>query len=222
LALKKLIIERAMPSYDKIFVDPLKIRKLEEPYRPAKFDVRSFVYIPSNYARLVDEMIGSKTRPWSRDPNVLVRPIQFFAPGQTFEEQILNRAMENCLFKALMAGVMGAGIGVLFGLFTASVDPNYTVVKDPSVMPSLKVVWNETRARMKTYSKNFASIGILFAGTECILETLRARSDWRNGTYSGAIVGGMIGLRAGLKPAMLGAAGFAAFSTVIDYYMRGH
>jgi hypothetical protein len=44
----------------------------------------------------------------------------------------MTTVMENCAFRSILAGVMGAGIGILFGLFTASVDPSYTVVKDPT------------------------------------------------------------------------------------------
>lgn len=72
----------------------------------------------------------------------------------------------------------------------------------------------------------------------------RGQSDWKNGTYAGGITGGLIGFRgknqyytfsklivgqhfrlnlfflAGAKAGVLGALGFATFSTAIDYYMR--
>lgn len=50
----------------------------------------------------------------------------------TREELFMSRMMENCAFKASLALVMGAGVGVAFGLFTASVDPSLSMNKDPT------------------------------------------------------------------------------------------
>lgn len=82
---------------------------------------------------------------------------------------------------------------------------------------------------LQLHQKRFYPISTVFheavmLATDCTITNMtvyRAKSDWKNGTVSGGIVGGLLGLRAGIKPAIFGAAGFAAFSTVIDYYMHG-
>ncbi|KAL1428683.1 hypothetical protein MTO96_003030 [Rhipicephalus appendiculatus] len=68
---------------------------------------------------------------------------------------------------------------------------------DPSKM-TVRQVFSDMKAKSVSYAKNFAIVGAMFAAIECTIESISS----------------------GLKPGLLGAAGFAAFSTIIDYYLR--
>lgn len=133
------------------------------------------------------------------------------------EEVFISSVFESCMFRSAASCVVGFALGGAFGLFTAGIDPMSTMTTET---PTTRMVLREMKNRSLSYGKNFAVVGALFAGTECCLESYRGKTELINGTISGAIVGGVLGLRAGLKAGLIGAAGFALFSTAIDYYMR--
>ena len=172
----------------------------------------STVYENINFNRVMEKMIG----PERAVRTVLENPPGLPAPPRSPEEIKIQAAFDSCAFKTSMSCVMGGALGGAFGLFTAGIDPNLTGTETPT----LKSVWKEMKVRTASYAKNFAVVGAMFAGTECVVESYRGKTELINGTASGAIVGGVLGLRAGLKAAGFGAIGFAAFSTAIDYYLR--
>ncbi|XP_076333578.1 mitochondrial import inner membrane translocase subunit Tim22 [Tachypleus tridentatus] len=137
---------------------------------------------------------------------------------KTKEEVMVEAAFESCMFKTVMSCVLGFGLGGAIGLFSASVDPNIAGVN--AQQQTARQVLRDMKVKTLSHAKNFAIIGAMFAATECMIESHRAKNDWKNGTLAGAVTGGIIGLRAGIKAGVVGAAGFAAFSTIIDYYLR--
>ncbi len=64
--------------------------------------------------------------------------------------------------------IAGCVVGAAFGLFTAAIDPNVTGTETPSVRGVLR----EMKLRTSSYAKNFAVIGAMFAGTECLIESV--------------------------------------------------
>lgn len=155
--------------------------------------------------------------------NIVIPRTQGPVQIQPNEEKMMESIMESCAFKSFMSCVIGYGLGAAIGLFSASVNPTIAVDQTAPHMErsqTVKEIFNDMRKTTHSYGKNFAAIGLVFAGVECCIESYRGVTDWKNGTYAGGVTGGLIGLRAGIKAGILGAAGFAAFSTVIDYYMR--
>ncbi|CAM0512494.1 unnamed protein product [Fasciola hepatica] len=152
------------------------------------------------------------------NPEKLIRMKLPSFPLPLKEELMVRRIMDSCPFKSAISCFGGFVLGGIFGLFSASVDPMSTIHGGET--PTTREVAREMYARSLSHAKSFAMIGALFAGTECVLESHRGKSDLLNSTLSGAIVGSAIGFRAGLQPGVVGAAGFALFSTAIDYYFR--
>lgn len=147
----------------------------------------------------------------------MMGPVQI----KTNEQKMVESVFESCAFKTTMSCVLGYGLGAAIGLFSSSVNPTVMPGAGGEIkQQTAREIFQEMKGTTLSYAKNFAMVGALFAGVECAIETYRGKSDWRNGTYAGGITGGVIGLRAGMKAGILGAAGFAAFSTIIDYYMH--
>lgn len=175
-------------------------------------------YLNKNIKLKLIKVLSSRYR-----ENIVIPRTQGPVNIRTNEEKTLDKIMESCAFKSVMSLVIGYGLGAAIGLFSASVNPS--IAADPSAphlerTQTVREILTDMKRTTHSYGKNFAAIGFVFAGIECLIESERGVSDWKNGTYAGGVTGGLLGLRAGIKAGIFGAAGFAAFSTVIDYYMR--
>ncbi|KAF9810597.1 hypothetical protein SFRURICE_021050 [Spodoptera frugiperda] len=172
----------------------------------------------NDYDSLAKYLVGNNQR--FRE-NIIIPRILGPVIIKSNEEKMIESTIESCPFKSLTSCIIGYGLGAAVGLFTSSLMPNVSVT-DPNAMQtqSAREILREMRTSMLSYAKNFAILGAVFSGIECCIESARGKTDWKNGTYAGGVTGGLIGLRGGLRAGLFGAAGFAAFSTVIDYYMH--
>eukprot|EP00045_Choanoeca_perplexa_P000041 m.12788 g.12788 ORF g.12788 m.12788 type:complete len:198 (+) comp10030_c0_seq1:150-743(+) len=151
-------------------------------------------------------------------------------------EESIKAVMESCGMRAAMSfvggGVLGAGMGVFFASMDVSMP--YTV---PGMQVSGQPTW-EQRQKMTTretfrdmgramgskawsYGKSFAFIGLLFAGSECTVESYRAKHDSVNTASAACFTGGILGLRGGPGPAIFGCGTFVAFSLAMDALFAG-
>jgi len=134
---------------------------------------------------------------------------------QPREEVMMTNFAESCPFRACMSFVVGGALGGFLGLFNSSIAPSQTAQQ-----MTTRETLRDMRLTIGSSAKQFATIGFMFAGVECCIESYRAKSDWKNSVYAGGVTGGLLGFRAGFKAAGFGAAGFATFSYAIDYFMH--
>ncbi|KAF1346007.1 putative mitochondrial import inner membrane translocase subunit [Delphinella strobiligena] len=149
---------------------------------------------------------------------------------QMKEQQMIKymqAAMESCFAKTAISGVMGFGLGGMFGLFMSSMrydtpmsSPDSAAITKFPVREQIRQGFKEMGKASWSSAKNFGLVGAIFAGTECCIEGFRGKNDLGNGVAAGCITGGALAAKAGPQAAAVGCAGFAAFSAAIDYYMR--
>ncbi len=159
-----------------------------------------------------------KRKPGS--PNMYNR-IEMPTPEMMASEDFMN----NCAVRTIMSTVMGAGLGVAFGIFmgtmdTSHIDGSLTAdAQKKTFRETMKEVGKSTWSRSKSYGKGFATMGALFSGSECVIETYRAKHDMWNSIYAGCSAGAIMAHSGGPKAMCFGCGSFAAFSYLIDKFM---
>eukprot|EP00096_Caligus_rogercresseyi_P002041 TRINITY_DN1372_c0_g1_i1.p1 TRINITY_DN1372_c0_g1~~TRINITY_DN1372_c0_g1_i1.p1 ORF type:complete len:184 (+),score=56.67 TRINITY_DN1372_c0_g1_i1:442-993(+) len=166
----------------------------------------------SEFEAVSKYLIGNNVRPY---PNVFVPQSAGIARVQHRTEVHMQTFMESCVFRGCMSFVVGGALGAFLGLFSSSMAPHQAAVQ-----MTAKETLLDMRNTIGSSAKNFAIVGLLFATTECAIESYRGKSDLSNAVYSGFATGGALGLRAGPVGALWGGCGFAAFSVAIDYFMH--
>jgi len=179
---------------------------------PPGTEAPSKAFTPEEFVSVTKYLIGNNVRLF---PQPFVPQSGGPARVQPKEELMMTNVTESCLFRSCMSFVVGGALGGFIGLFNSSMAPTQA-----TVAMSTRETLVDMKNTIVSNAKGFAFIGFMFAGVECVVESHRAKTDWRNSVYAGGITGGLMGLRAGMKAAGFGAAGFAAFSLAIDHFMH--
>jgi hypothetical protein len=96
------------------------------------------------------------------------------------------------------------------------------VEPDKKIGTVLKEMVSGMKAKSVSYAKSFAWMGFLFAGSECVVEKYRGKTDMVNSVTAGCFTGATLAYGNGPRAMCAGCAGFAAFSAVIDKVMGRH
>jgi hypothetical protein len=88
----------------------------------------------------------------------------------TSEDAMMEAVVESCPFKLLIAGTLSFGLGGLFGLLVGGMHSGGALGDEDVTKLTVKQTLKNAGQRSWSYSKNFALVGAIFAGTECYIE----------------------------------------------------
>ncbi|OMH84675.1 Mitochondrial import inner membrane translocase subunit TIM22 [Zancudomyces culisetae] len=139
------------------------------------------------------------------------------------EKEAAEKVTSSCLFKTVLSG--GADYS------RANIDTN------KSTKLQVKETFKDMGSKSYRSAKGFAVVGAIYSGSECVIESFRAKNDIYNSVSAGCFTGAALASkskifmlyylrqpnlvsRAGAKGMLFGCAGFAAFSAAIEMYMK--
>ncbi|KAJ3036443.1 Mitochondrial import inner membrane translocase subunit tim22 [Rhizophlyctis rosea] len=113
--------------------------------------------------------------------------------GQTPPEALMMQGvMESCPAKVVISAGAGFGLGLAFGAFMSSVDWGMTTdeFRNMSTRDQVRVTLKDMGSKSYASAKNFAVVGAVFSGTECLIETVGVAllEECRWGWGSGKVV----------------------------------
>ncbi|KAI1791223.1 Tim17-domain-containing protein [Ganoderma leucocontextum] len=133
----------------------------------------------------------------------------------------MTMGMESCVAKTVIAGGGGFVIGAFFSLMSSSFAYEDPMLRQTlSTQQKARAIFKEMGQGMYKSGKGFGKVGALFAGTECVIESYRARNDMVNPVAAGFVAGGILARNAGPRAVVGGGLAFAAFSAAIDLFLR--
>lgn len=139
-----------------------------------------------------------------------------------FMKMMIESLLENCAVKSGISAVAGYAFGGAIGLFMSGMDYHQTSeeYQKMSGREQIRYTLKDMKTRFSSSAKNMAVVGAVFAGSECVIEGYRAKTDLYNGVSAGCFTGAVMAAKSGPQAALFGCAGFSAFSLAIDYWMR--
>uniref|UniRef100_A0A7S0VA57 Mitochondrial import inner membrane translocase subunit TIM22 n=1 Tax=Hemiselmis tepida TaxID=464990 RepID=A0A7S0VA57_9CRYP len=111
---------------------------------------------------------------------------------------------------------------MMLGAFLAPFDTlgGLKVAENATAKETAMATLRQTAGKSTSMGRTFAVIGAVYAGSECVIEKYRAKTDMRNSAYAGCLTGGILARSGGPLAMTAGCAGFAAWSTAIESFMH--
>ena len=129
--------------------------------------------IPTDPSQEGQSQSQGQSRPFGLPPQVLTRGQSHTPTPEEIGAKYVQEFMESCPFKVLASGTIGYGLGLFLGTFMSSVQ--WEMSDDyhkMSTKEQLKHTWRDMKTRSMSSAKNFAIVGAIFSGTECVIESV--------------------------------------------------